>query len=418
AASVTSGTYNFTITASNGVNPDATQNFTLTVTDESTTVLVTGVTLNKSYISIHRGSGEQLTATVLPTTATDKSVTWSSDNLYVATVDANGLVTAIGPGSAIITARTVDGGFEATCYVAVTTPATSVTISPSVVSLDVGEIYFLMVTVEPFNVSNSNVAWSSDNEAVATVTQGGLIRAVGGGTATITATTADGSGVAGTCTVYVDSLMTEATMDVTTALAELLAEISTDIGIVLTEPIIFIPADSSDISSQIDMLSAMMPNIKPEDLHVNEHGVITIQDWIAKDIAEKLPGVDHAEVITLPVFEAVLNNAGEIAAVSFKVKGSSLMFDGIVSIPENVRLLMILSSDSGDWFNYTSTISGLNDKTFTILDMSNKVFTGDLESGEDYKLLFLIKDGGSYDLDGQADRSVWGILALIGVPVK
>ena len=415
AASAAAGTYTFTITASNGVNPDATQVFTLTVTNELTAVLVTSVTLNKSYASIHKGSDEQLTATVLPSAASDKRVTWSCDNPWVATVDANGLVSAIGAGSAIITVKTVDGGFEATCYVAVTTPATGVTISPPAVSLDVGEIYLLMVTVAPFNVSNSNVAWSSSNEAVATVTQGGLVRAVSGGTTTITATAADGSGVSDTCTVNVVALMTDVTMDMITTLSELPLGIPTDIGIVLSEPIIFIPVDSSDVSSQIDMLSAMMTNIKPEDLHVDEHGVITIQDWIAKGIAEKLPGADHAEVITLPVFEAVLNNAGETAAVSFKVKGSSLMFDGLISRPEDVKLLMILSPDSGDWFTYTGSISGLNDKTFTILDMSNNVFTGDLEPENDYNLLFLIKDGGSYDIDGQADGVVWGITALVGV---
>gem|GEM_PF-3417047 len=163
----------------------------------------TGVTLNKTFTSIHNGSSETLVATVLPANASDKRVTWNSDNHWVATVDTNGLVTAVGPGSANITATTMDGRFSATCYVSVTTPATSVTINPSSITISSGDMYILEAVVAPFNVSNSNVTWSSSNEAAATVTQGGLVRGVGGGTSTITATAADGTGVSGTSTVTV-----------------------------------------------------------------------------------------------------------------------------------------------------------------------------------------------------------------------
>gem|GEM_PF-2190189 len=375
--------------------------------------LTAGVTLNKSFTSIHLGSSETLTATVLPTNATNKNVTWSSDNPWVATVDANGSVSAIGGGSANITARTVDGGFESTCYVSVTTPVSGITIDPPEVTIDAGEMYLLMATVEPFNASNSSLTWSSSNEAVATVTQGGLVRAVSAGTTTITATAADGSGVSGTGIVNVTAPVTEATMDILATQFELPA--GTPTGIVSTAPIIFVPADSSDISLETDMLGAMMPGIKPTDLRVNEHGAITIEDRIAKEIAKELLGVDHVEIVTIPVFEAVLNNDGEIAAVSFQIKGSRLMMGGLIDKPENARLLSILSGDSGDWFTYTDSSAGLGDKTFTILDMSNNIFTGNFEPEVDYILVLLIKDGGDFDLDGQEDGSAWGISALVGV---
>jgi hypothetical protein len=93
------------------------------------------------------------------------------------------------------------------------------------------------------------------------------------------------------------------------------------------------------------------------------------------------------------------------------------MVDGLISRPENVRLLKILSAESGDWFTYTGTAVGLDDKKFTILDMANNIYTGDLVSNDDYKLLFLIKDGGHYDLDKQSDGVVLDPLALVGVPV-
>jgi hypothetical protein len=269
-----------------------------------------------------------------------------------------------------------------------------------------------MVTVEPFNVGNSNVRWSSSNIAVATVTQGGLVIGTGSGTAIITATATDGSGVFGTCTVYVGTV-NEATMDIQTVQPEL--PVGTPTGIVSAEPIIFIPVDSSDISPESEMLSTMMPGINSMDLCVNKHGIITIEDWLAKEIAKRLLGESQAEVRTIPVFEAVLNNNGEIAAVSFRVKGSWLAMDGFINRPENVRLLSILPGDRGDWFTYTDSVVGLGDKTFTILDMDNNIFTGNFESDGDYILTLLIKDGGNFDLDGQADRSVWCVPALVGV---
>jgi len=82
-------------------------------------VQVTGITLNKDKITLTVGATEILTATVLPNDATDKSVKWTSNNEAVATVE-NGVVTAKGAGSAIITVTTNDGNYTATCTVTVT----------------------------------------------------------------------------------------------------------------------------------------------------------------------------------------------------------------------------------------------------------------------------------------------------------
>lgn len=79
---------------------------------------VTGVTLNKTAVRLITSKTTQLTATISPTNAANKAVTWSTSNSSVATV-TNGLVTAVSPGSATITVTTVDGGFTATCTVKV-----------------------------------------------------------------------------------------------------------------------------------------------------------------------------------------------------------------------------------------------------------------------------------------------------------
>lgn len=102
------------------INSVTSQAATLTVT--AATVSVTGVTLNKTSLSLTVGGTVILNATITPDNATNKNVTWSSDNTSVATVDADGKVTAAGAGTATITVTTADGNKTATCVVSVTYP--------------------------------------------------------------------------------------------------------------------------------------------------------------------------------------------------------------------------------------------------------------------------------------------------------
>ena len=95
------------------------------VTYTAEDVHVTSVSLNKNTLSMEEGDTEQLTETVLPNNATDKSVTWSSNNTSVATVSSTGLVTAVSAGSATITVTTTDGGYTASCAVTVAQPTYS-----------------------------------------------------------------------------------------------------------------------------------------------------------------------------------------------------------------------------------------------------------------------------------------------------
>ena len=87
---------------------------------EGAIVPVTGVTLNKSTTSLDVGATETLIATVTPADATNKTVIWDSSSTAAATVDSEGLVTAVAEGATVITATTQDGGKTATCTVSVT----------------------------------------------------------------------------------------------------------------------------------------------------------------------------------------------------------------------------------------------------------------------------------------------------------
>jgi len=82
-------------------------------------IAVTGISLDKESLSMIVGDTETIKATVAPSTATDKGVSYGSLNADIATVDSNGKVTAVAPGTANIEATSNDGGKKATCAVTV-----------------------------------------------------------------------------------------------------------------------------------------------------------------------------------------------------------------------------------------------------------------------------------------------------------
>ena len=187
-------------------------------------VSVAGVSLDKTEIVLVEGSNQTLTATVEPTNATNKGVTWSSSNNEIATVN-NGVVTAVKEGTATITVTTAEGGKTATCKVTVnapqTVPVTGVTLTKTELTLAEGGSEKLTATVEPANATNQTVTWSSNNEQVATVADG-TVTAVKAGTATIMVTTADGSKTAA-CEVTVNAPtkpVTNVTLEPTTLTLE------------------------------------------------------------------------------------------------------------------------------------------------------------------------------------------------------
>lgn len=163
-----------------------TGNIAITATATKQTVAVTGVTLNKSTASMTVGESITLTATVSPSDATDKTVTWTSNNA-AATV-SNGTVRAVSAGSATITAKA--GSKTATCQITIaeaTIPVQSVTFAETSGNLNVGETLTLTPVITPSNATDKTVTWASSKPAVASVSSG-LVKALTAGSATITAT--------------------------------------------------------------------------------------------------------------------------------------------------------------------------------------------------------------------------------------
>lgn len=163
---------------------------------------VSGVTLNKTAMTLRPGAGEKLTATVTPEDATNPGVMWASSNPEICTVDQDGNVTAVQAGTAVISATAKDNVHMAQCTVTVTIPVTGVTLNKTYLSIIKGAGDILYATVWPADATNKTITWSSSNSAVCSVDQSGVITGTGVGTATITVTTQDG-GFTAACTVDV-----------------------------------------------------------------------------------------------------------------------------------------------------------------------------------------------------------------------
>lgn len=154
---------------------------------------VSSVSLNKGVVVLAPGKTFKLIASIAPTNATNKNVSWKSSKSSVASVDKNGLVKAGAVGNANVTVTTVDGQKSAVAQIIVEIPITALTLNVPRVDLSVGQSYQLKVTAAPKTASVSGLVWSSNKKSVATVSQSGKVVAVGGGSAQITVATRDGS---------------------------------------------------------------------------------------------------------------------------------------------------------------------------------------------------------------------------------
>ena len=151
-------------------------------------VAVTSIKLDKASLEMVEGDTETLSASVLPDDATDKTVTWTSSEKGVATVK-DGVVSAISPGTATITAKA--GDVTATCKVTVQKriiAVESIELNKAELSLVEGESETLKATVKPDNATDKTLSWTSSDSSIAVVDNNGKVTAVKEGETTVTAT--------------------------------------------------------------------------------------------------------------------------------------------------------------------------------------------------------------------------------------
>ncbi len=166
-------------------------------------VPVDSVVLDYQTLTMPISDTIQLQATIYPLNATNQKVTWKSSSTGYATVTAEGLVTTkTSTGTVRIIVTTEENNFTDTCEITIVRPVTGVKISKETLALTKGKTSTLSANFTPSNATNKNVIWSNTNPSVASVSESGLVTALGGGSDTIIVTTEDG-GYSDSCVLTV-----------------------------------------------------------------------------------------------------------------------------------------------------------------------------------------------------------------------
>lgn len=175
---------------------DLSLNETLCETSEEITIAVESITAFPDELTLDAGDTFTIEVNIAPLDASDPSITWSTNDSAIATVDDDGMVTAIQAGVATITATTVDGGFTSFTVVTVeanTIAVTGISTTPSSLELIEGETFEISAIVTPADAKNTSVVWNSSDPQVALVDDNGKVIALKAGSAVIRATTEDGN---------------------------------------------------------------------------------------------------------------------------------------------------------------------------------------------------------------------------------
>jgi len=160
----------------------------------------TEVRLNKTELKLANGRKTKLVLSVTPSDFTDE-VSWKSSDEKVVQVADTGEITAWSLGMATI--KVTVGDVSASCKVTVTQPVTSISLNITSLVLEAGDTQKLTATVSPSSAENKEITWSTSNEEIVTVDEQGLVTGHRKGSATVTATAQDGSGVSKRCEVEV-----------------------------------------------------------------------------------------------------------------------------------------------------------------------------------------------------------------------
>ncbi len=170
----------------------------------SDTTKVENIKLDKNIIKINIGHGEKINGEILPSNATNKKITWISNNSTIATVDDNGQVKGVGIGTTWIIARSSNGK-ESKCEVTVSgnnINASKISIDKKNTSINVGDSITLNPIITPENTTNKVVTWQSSNNDIATVSTNGVVKGLKKGSVTITVKTSNGKQDQSTVTIY------------------------------------------------------------------------------------------------------------------------------------------------------------------------------------------------------------------------
>lgn len=360
------GTYTFHLPAAR-VSDEArfnsgTQNGDIYLTWEVVSIPATSVTLDKSVLDIEIGQTATLTATVLPLGA-NSDVRWTSSDNAVATVDPNGVVTAVGVGEAFISAITTDGtNLFASCHVIVKpVEVKSLTLDKHEAELHIDETIILTATILPVQAANSIVLWSSSDTSVATVDANGVVTAVGIGEAVITAI-AEGTEVKDTCVVSVITTPGDANNDGIITVTDIVVTASYILGDDVQD---FVPAS-------VDLNNDNKVNVTDITLLVN---LVLNSPSQSSQTIFKAPQYDN--VGNRLYIEDFTIDAGETKQIAIKLDNSDAFtaFQADIRLPKGIELcqdnngfMMTLSERKGNDHALISVLR--NDDAIRLLSYS------------------------------------------------
>ena len=167
------------------------------------TAPVIQITLDKQSMNLTVSQTAVLTMTITPATVVNKNVEWSSSDSNIASVDATGIVTGVGNGTAIISVKSIQANLIATCSVTITTPVQKLTVSRNKVTLVVGKGIQLFYSFFPQSSTNPRVIWTNSNPRSVQLSNSGYISGLSAGNAIITATSMENKSLNSSCQVII-----------------------------------------------------------------------------------------------------------------------------------------------------------------------------------------------------------------------
>lgn len=187
AVALKAGKAKVTVTSADGKKSDSRE---ITVEAADVVIPVTGVAFNFDYVDVTIGGEADLSVTITPEDATDKSLIWSSSDETVITVN-NGRVKGLKKGSAQVTVTTKDGGFTDVCTVNAVVSVTGVSLNKKSIELEEGQQSTLTPIITPEDAAHKGVTWKSRNPDVAQVEMG-VVLAKSAGETYVIVNTIDG----------------------------------------------------------------------------------------------------------------------------------------------------------------------------------------------------------------------------------
>ena len=334
---------------------------TCQVTVQEPIIFAESVVLNPAEAELEVGGTIEITATVSPENVTNPELIWQSSDEDVATVNQNGVVTAVGPGSCNITATC--GEAVGTCHITVQEPvifAESVVLDPAEAELEIGASLTITATVLPENVTNPELTWMSDDEAVATVSQEGVVTAVAPGECKITASC---DGVSANCHILVYD-----PADVVISLD------CNEVQVVLKQVVELVPTVSSRqtelivTSSDTTVVSAKMLDGKVElsgvgfgkaTIRVSSLNGLAQPDSCEVVVSTLYGDVDHDGLVTISDISKIIDYLGNATTSS---SGDIYYFDvdpnGVINVADvSVLIDQLLSGETPEFVIVPESIS-------------------------------------------------------------